>query len=154
MADPRVGDPAPDFAAKLSTGEEFRLSELKGKKNVVLYFYPKDFTAGCTKEACYFRDYRRVFNEIDTEIIGVSRDSEDSHLKFSDKHDLNFPLISDPDDTLGKLYGAARFGGKLGVRRKTFVIGKDGLIKEIIHSETNMSVHAEKALKVLREGKG
>lgn len=151
MSTLRVGDIALDFSAQLSNGETFSLKDRRGRKNIVLYFYPKDFTSGCTKEACYFRDFKKEFEELDAEIIGVSRDTPDSHLRFSEKHHLNFPLISDPDNQLGDLYGVTRAGGRLGVRRTTFVIDKQGIIREIIHKEINMFEHVEKSLQALRE---
>ncbi len=152
MADLKVGDMAPDFSARLPGGEDFRLSDLRGKSRLVLYFYPKDFTAGCTKEACHFRDNMEEIAKLDAKIIGVSRDSDDSHVRFGEQHDLNFPLLSDSDGTISKLYSVARLGGKLGTKRKTFVIDKEGTVRAIIHSEINMLSHIERALESLKEG--
>jgi len=154
MAGLKVGDQAPDFSARLSDGKDFRLSDLKGKTSLILYFYPKDFTSGCTKEACHFRDNREDLVSLNAKVIGVSRDSYESHARFSEKYKLNFPLLSDSDGLISKLYSAARLGGKLGVKRKTFVIDKEGIIRAIIHSETNMLAHIEKSMETLKEKKG
>ena len=153
MSQIAVGDTAPDFTATLSTGETFELTKSFPGRNLILYFYPKDFTAGCTKEACYFRDFKKDFIALDAEIIGVSRDTDELHAQFSDHFKLNFPLISDPKNRLGELYGVTRMGGRLGVRRTTFVIGKERTILAIIHSETNMLDHIKKALEALEKNK-
>ncbi len=150
MAKLRVGDKAPDFSVKLSDGEDFRLSNLKGKESLVLYFYPKDFSPGCTRQACYFRDNKEEITSLDAKVIGVSKDSDESHAGFSEKHNLNFPLLSDSDGLISKLYSVERFGGKLGLKRITFVIDKDGVIREIIHSETSMFSHIKKTLEALK----
>lgn len=151
MSNLKIGDLAPNFDAQLSGSESFSLQSRRGKKNVVLYFYPKDFTSGCTKEACYFRDFKKEFEELDAEIIGVSRDSPDSHFRFSDKYQLNFPLISDPDNRLGELFGVTRMGGRLGVHRTTFVIDKQGIIRAVIHKEADMFGHVKKSLEALKK---
>ena len=99
----KEGTQAPDFKATLDSGESFSLSDQRGKQNVVLYFYPKDFTPGCTREACTFRDNYDDIKQYDAMIIGVSTDSVDSHQRFREKHELPFPLIADPDKKLVKL---------------------------------------------------
>ncbi len=130
------GDKAPGFIAKDQDGNEVSLEKYKGKK-VVLYFYPKDNTPGCTAEACNLRDNYREFLDRDYVVLGVSGDSEKSHQKFIKKYDLPFPLISDPDKEVLKAYGAwgeKKMYGKtfLGVKRMTFIISEDGFIERII----------------------
>lgn len=129
------GDSAPDFTLPGSSGSKVRLSSLKGK-NVVLYFYPEDDTSGCTKEACAFRDNLPKFNNLDATILGVSKDSLDSHGKFIQKYGLNFTLLSDEDLVAHKLYGTWKeknmYGKKYwGTERSTFVIDKKGVVKKI-----------------------
>jgi peroxiredoxin Q/BCP len=130
-----VGDKAPDFSLPASSGRSIRLSSMKGKQ-VVLYFYPKDDTSGCTIEACGFRDSMPKFGMVDAVVLGVSRDSLDSHAKFISKYSLNFTLLSDEDLKAHRLYDTWRqktlYGKKyMGTERSTFVIGADGKIKKI-----------------------
>lgn len=127
LAGIKEGDKAPDFKARTEDGKEVRLSDFLGKKNVVLYFYPKDDTPGCTKEACSFRDDFNKFSDRDTVILGVSVDSAESHNKFKEKFKLPFPLLVDEEKGLAKTYGA--LGEKGYASRVTFLIGKDGRIK-------------------------
>lgn len=128
----KTGDKAVDFALPGSDDKTHTLEEFKGK-NVVLYFYPKDMTSGCTKEARKFASLKDEFKKLDAEIIGVSKDSSESHKKFIQKEDLNFLLLSDPDNNVAKAYGAygekSMYGKKyMGTIRSTFVIGKGGKI--------------------------
>ena len=130
-----IGDQAPNFTLPSSSGKSVTLSDLRGK-NVVLYFYPADDTTGCTKEACSFRDNMPKFGELDAVILGVSKDSLDSHASFIKKYGLNFTLLSDEDLKVNKLYGTwvekENYGRKYwGTERSTFVLGKDGRIKKI-----------------------
>ena len=127
------GDPAPDFSAETNGGGQIQLSDLRGQR-VVLYFYPRDSTPGCTFEACAFRDAHEEFCAKNCVIIGVSADSIKSHERFSARHHLPFRLVSDPDHTISESYGAWRqktlFGRKyMGIVRSTFVIGADGRIE-------------------------
>ncbi len=136
MSELKIGDKAPDFTAKNQNGEEVSLSDYRGKK-VILYFYPKDNTPGCTKESCDFRDNYESLTKDGFEVIGVSADSEKSHQKFIEKYDLPFTLISDTEKEVLNLYGAwgrKKFMGKEydGILRKTFLIGEDGKIEQII----------------------
>lgn len=130
-----VGEMAPEFTLEGSNGEEVRLADFRGK-NVVLYFYPKDMTPGCTTEACNFRDAYGVFREKDTVILGVSPDSANRHLKFIEKHELPFTLLVDEDHKVAELYDVWKlkknFGKEyMGIERSTFLINKDGeLVKE------------------------
>ena len=134
----KAGDPAPDFEAVLDNGETVSLSQFKGK-NVVLYFYPKDNTPGCTREACDFRDNISSLEEKNTVVLGVSPDSVKSHQKFKDKFDLPFPLISDEAKDVAQAFGVWRekkmYGKtRMGIVRSTFIIGPDGLISKAYDS--------------------
>ncbi|MBN1481520.1 thioredoxin-dependent thiol peroxidase [candidate division KSB1 bacterium] len=148
------GDRAPDFSLPASTGETISLSSYKGKKRVVLYFYPKDDTSGCTKEACSFRDNLAAIESQDTMVLGVSPDSLKSHEKFIGKYDLNFPLLSDEDHTVAESYGAwgekSMYGKTyMGMIRKTFVIGKDGIIEHAFH-KVKAAEHGAEILELLK----
>ncbi len=146
----KIGDKAPDFTLQSDTGGEVSLSQFIGKKDVVLYFYPKDNTSGCTKEACSFRDSIQQFNAKDSVILGVSPDSIKSHQNFIKKYGLNFTLLSDPDHKVAEAYGAwgekSMYGRKyMGILRTTFIIGKDGEIKNVFEKVTPAD-HAEEVL--------
>lgn len=136
MSSIEVGQPAPDFTAKDQNGKEVSLKDYRGKK-VILYFYPKDNTPGCTKESCNFRDNYSSLTKQGFEVIGVSADSEKSHQKFVDKYYLPFTLIADTDKEVINKYGVwgpKKFMGKTydGINRKTFVIDEEGKIELII----------------------
>ena len=136
MATLKEGDKAPDFTAKDQNGKTVSLSDFKGK-NVILYFYPKDDTPGCTAEACDFRDNYQSMLGQGFEVIGVSTDDEKSHKKFETKYSLPFPLIADTDKSINEAYGVwvekNMYGKKyMGTARKTFIIGLDGTISKII----------------------
>jgi len=133
---PEVGAKAPAFTLMATGGREVALKDFIGKKNLVLYFYPKDGTPGCTTESCGFRDVHDALRRHDTEVLGVSRDPLDAHERFSAKHGLTFPLLSDAQDHVSKAYGV--FGKKsfmgrefYGIHRTTFVIDKQGRIRRI-----------------------
>jgi peroxiredoxin Q/BCP len=133
---PVIGKPAPDFTLPSTDGGTVTLKHYKGKKTVVLYFYPKDETPGCTKEACAFRDAFAEIEKSGVVILGVSTDPMDSHLAFRDKHKLPFPLLSDEDAAVSKLYGVYKqknlYGKKyMGIERTTFVIDRTGRIAQI-----------------------
>ena len=135
MAMPRVGEPAPDFELESDSGETVRLSDFRGRR-VVLYFYPRADTPGCTKEACGFRDDFRSYAEKDVVILGVSPDQVRSQAKFRAKYDLPFPLLADPQRRVAEAYGVwgkKKVMGKegMGIRRTTFLIGPDGKIARI-----------------------
>lgn len=149
----QAGDKAPGFTLISSSGETYTLDQFIGTKRVVLYFYPKDDTPGCTKEACSFRDHMAAINQQDTVVLGVSADSSKSHQKFSEKYGLNFPLLSDEDHRVAQAYGAwgeKKMYGKsyMGLIRKTFVIGKDGKIEQVFHKVTPEG-HGEEILALL-----
>ncbi len=129
------GQKAPDFTLPADDGKKYSLSEFLGKKEVVLYFYPKDDTPGCTAEACAFRDSLSKLNSRGVQVLGVSLDDLDSHSKFRSKYSLNFPLLSDTDAKVSKAYGVYKeknmYGKKFwGIERSTFVIDKQGRIKK------------------------
>lgn len=143
-----VGQPAPDFTAPKTGGGEFRLSDVKGQRAVVLYFYPRDETPGCTAEACAFRDSYEIFLENGADVVGVSGDSVESHERFADRHELPFTLVSDKGGALRRLYGVK---ATLGVwpGRVTFVIGKDGVVRHVFASQTDAVRHVEEALRTI-----
>ncbi|MCZ6647731.1 MAG: peroxiredoxin [Thaumarchaeota archaeon] len=149
----RVGDIAPDFKLESQTGGEVSLSQFRGNKNVVLYFYPKDETPGCVKEACTFRDSYKVFKEAGAEVIGVSSDSTDSHRKFADHHRLSFLLLSDTKGRLKKEYGVHSTLG-LFPGRVTYVIDKEGKVRHIFSSQMHPERHVDEARKVLEKIEG
>jgi len=126
----KVGDAAPDFSVAASDGTTVRLKEIVGKKPIVLYFYPKDDTPGCTKEACGIRDSFAEFKGLDATVLGVSFDSAESHRKFIAKYNLPFALLADTDKKIAVAYGAAG-PGSLAASRVTFIIGKDGKIARV-----------------------
>jgi thioredoxin-dependent peroxiredoxin len=146
----KIGDPAPDFTAESGSGQQVSLSDFKGRKSVVLYFYPKDETQGCTREACSFRDSYEVFKELGAEVIGVSSDSTDSHKRFSEHHHLPFVLVSDPKKELRKLYGVPSNLGLL-PGRVTYVIDRKGIVRHIFNSQIHPERHVEEAINTLRQ---
>ena len=151
----KEGDLAPDFSAEASGGGKITLSELRGK-NVILYFYPKDNTPGCTKEACAFRDDFEDFRKQGAVILGVSTDSVKKHDNFAAKYQLPFTLVADPDKTIVQAYGVwgpQKFMGVpyTGTSRVTFLIGPDGRIKKI-WDKVRLALHAREILDVLSAG--
>ncbi|MEX0613483.1 MAG: thioredoxin-dependent thiol peroxidase [Pirellulales bacterium] len=129
------GQRAPSFTLTADDGSKVRLADLRGGP-VVLYFYPKDDTPGCTREACAFRDQQPRFTKVGATVLGISADSIESHQKFRDKHDLNFPLLADVDHTVAEKYGAWReknlYGKKsMGIQRSTFLIDADGKVAKV-----------------------
>ena len=130
---PKVGDKAPLVSGKNQDGKTWKLADAIGKKIVVLYFYPKDDTPGCTKEACGFRDAMADFKKNGAEVIGVSFDDEASHKKFIEKHNLNFSLLADTDGKVADAYGVRISGGNK-ARRVSFLIDKDGKIAHVTDS--------------------
>ncbi|HZS55468.1 MAG TPA: thioredoxin-dependent thiol peroxidase [Bryobacteraceae bacterium] len=149
MSNLKEGDPAPAISLETDSGEHFDLASLKGK-NVVLYFYPKADTPGCTKEACEFRDRSKKFSKSNTVIVGLSPDASKAQAKFKDKFDLPFTLLADVDHKAAEDYGVwkekSMYGRKyMGVERTTFVIGPDGKIKKIF-PKVKVDGHAEEVL--------
>jgi peroxiredoxin Q/BCP len=150
----KVGQKAPDFSVKDDSGKTVKLSDLKGKK-VVLYFYPKDDTPGCTKEACNFRDGIAAIKKLGAVVLGVSADSVESHQKFKKKYDLNFSLLADTDRKIIEAYDVWKekslYGRKyMGIERTTYVIGKDGKISHIF-PKVKVAVHADAVLEALAD---
>jgi peroxiredoxin Q/BCP len=148
----KEGDKAPDISLTTDSGEPFQLSALKGK-NLVLYFYPKADTPGCTKEACAFRDNSRKFSKANTVIVGVSPDTDTDQAKFKSKFDLPFTLLADKDHTAAETYGVWKeknmYGRKyMGVERTTFVIDSHGTIRKIF-PKVKVDGHAEEVLAAL-----
>lgn len=146
----RVGDPAPDFTLTSSAGEPVRLADFLGKSEVVLFFYPKDETPGCTAEACSFRDRYEALRDAGAAVIGVSGDSDASHRGFAAKHGLPFPLLSDPDGALRALYGVPKTLG-LFPGRVTYLIDKKGIVRHIFSSQFQATRHVEEALRGMEE---
>jgi thioredoxin-dependent peroxiredoxin len=153
MADVAIGEVVPGFEAVTQTGETVKLSDYLARGPVVLFFYPKAMTPGCTKENCHFRDLQAEFDAIGATRLGISADKPDLQQKFATKYALDFPLLSDRDGSIARAFGASR-KGPLFNRRVTFVIGADGRLLEIIKSELNMQIHADRALEVLKSARG
>ncbi|SIS48643.1 thioredoxin-dependent thiol peroxidase [Salimicrobium flavidum] len=150
----KKGQQAPDFTLPANNGENVSLEDYKGK-NVVLYFYPKDMTPGCTNEACDFRDNHQSFEELDAVILGVSTDPVESHKKFIEKNDLPFLLLADENHEVAEKYGAWKLkkrGGEetYGMERSTFIIDKDGNLQEEFR-QVKVDGHVEEALNYIKE---
>lgn len=156
MADlPKIGNMAPAFTLLNQNGEKVALKDFKGDKNVVLYFYPKAMTPGCTTQACGIRDYKKEFAKLDTVVLGVSPDAPERLERFIEKQKLNFDLLSDEDHKIALKYGSwgpKKFMGKEydGILRQTFIIGKDGRLKEIM-TKFKTKTHHEDVLSYLKE---
>ncbi|MED1204960.1 thioredoxin-dependent thiol peroxidase [Heyndrickxia acidicola] len=155
MTSIQIGKQAPDFELHASNGETVKLSDYTGKKHVVLYFYPKDMTPGCTTEACDFRDQHERFSELDAVILGVSPDPLERHGKFIEKHGLPFLLLADEEHKASEAYGVWKlkknFGKEyMGVERSTFIINREGeLVKE--WRKVKVDGHVEEALQFIKE---
>jgi peroxiredoxin Q/BCP len=146
----KVGDKAPDFTLPSQMGDNVTLSEFLGKKNIVLYFYPKDETIGCTKEACTFRDSYEDLTKLGAEVLGVSGQSVESHKSFASHYGLPFILLSDEGNKLRELYGVPSSLGIL-PGRVTYIIDKKGVVRHIFNSQTQTQRHVEEAKKTLME---
>ena len=150
MSELQEGRKAPDFTLPASTGGKVKLSSFRGASHVVLYFYPRDNTPGCTKEACSFRDLKTEFEQAGAVILGVSTDDLASHEKFVSKHELSFPLLADTDAKVATKYGVyqeKKMAGKtfMGIVRTTFVIDKEGTIRKI-YPKVKVDQHADEVL--------
>ncbi|HEY1195985.1 peroxiredoxin [Flavobacterium sp.] len=146
----KIGDIVPNFTAKDNHGETFESQSVLGRKPLVIYFYPKDNTPGCTTEACSFRDQYEDFKDLGAEVIGISSDSVKSHHKFAAKHQLPFILLSDRDKRLRKLFGVRNNLFGLLPGRVTYIIDKNGLVISIFDS-VNAAKHIPKALEIVKE---
>lgn len=156
MVFPKIGNLAPAFTLNNSAGEKVSLGDFKGKKNVVLYFYPKASTPGCTVQACGIRDARSEFVSLETVVLGVSPDSTLKLQKFTDKHALNFDLLSDEDHAVADKYGVWRlkkFMGRefMGILRTSFLINKEGRLVYIME-KVNTKTHIQDILTILQNG--
>ena len=149
MTELKVGDKAPDFTLMDEQGRPVSLKDFLGKKPVILYFYPKDFSPGCTTEACRFRDDYKTYEEKGAAVIGVSLDTVESHTKFSEKYNLPFPILSDNKKEVAKAYGVLGIGG-IWAKRVTFIIDKEGKIAAIF-PKVDVKRHSEEVLKALEQ---
>ena len=147
----KVGDKAPDFALPDANGRTVSLADFRGRRPVILYFYPKDDTPGCTKEACSFRDQYEDFKGAGAEVIGVSSDSAESHQRFAAKYSLPFTLVSDQGGQVRKRYGVPATLGLL-PGRVTFVIDTGGVVRHVFNSQLQATRHVDEALATLRAG--
>ncbi|MDF0556510.1 peroxiredoxin [Kamptonema sp. UHCC 0994] len=145
----KVGETAPDFTLPSQTGSPVSLKDFRGKKSVVVYFYPKDDTPGCTAEACAFRDSYEIFSDAGAEVIGISEDSQQSHQQFAAKHNLPFTLLSDAGNKVRQLYGVPATLWVL-PGRVTYVIDEQGVVRHIFDSMLNFKAHVEESLKTLQ----
>ena len=145
----KVGSVAPDFTLPSQSGEMVNLRDFLGQKPVVLFFYPKDDTPGCTKQACGFRDDFDEFRKLDAEIIGISSDSVESHEHFAKKYNLPFTLLSDEGGKVRKLYSVPNTFG-LFPGRVTYVIDEEGMVRHIFSSQVEAGRHVEEAVEVLK----
>ena len=143
-----VGSKAPDFTLPSQSGEMVNVKDLLGNKPVVLFFYPKDDTPGCTRQACTFRDEYEEFGKLDAEVIGISSDSVDSHRSFARRHDLPFTLLSDEGGKVRRLYGVQKSFG-LFPGRVTYVIDEEGIVRHVFSSQLGVEKHVEEAIEVL-----
>ena len=146
-----IGSKVPKFELKNQHGQLFSIDSVLGKKNLVIYFYPKDDSPGCTKEACSFRDQFEVFADADAMIIGISAQSVESHLEFAEKHRLNYTLLSDKGNKVRKLFGVpGNFFGLI-PGRVTYVINKEGKVAYMFNSQIQAEKHVDEALRILQE---
>ncbi len=145
----QVGDKAPEFTLTSQDGTQVSLSDFLGKKNVIIYFYPKDDTPGCTKEACAFRDQYQVFTDAGAEVIGISGDTQQSHKQFATKYNLPFTLLCDTNNKVRQLYDVPATLWIL-PGRVTYVIDKEGIIRHIFDSMLDFEAHVKEALKTLK----
>jgi thioredoxin-dependent peroxiredoxin len=145
----KVGSVAPGFTLPSQAGEMVSLEDFFGRKPVVLFFYPKDDSPGCTREVCAFRDNFEEFGKLDAEVIGISSDSVESHMSFAVKHELSFTLLSDEAGNIRRLYGVPKTFG-LFPGRVTYVIDKEGVVRHVFASQLSVERHVQEALAALR----
>jgi peroxiredoxin Q/BCP len=149
MATLKVGDRVPNFSLPSQTGTTVNISDLIGKKSLVIYFYPKDDTPGCTAESCAFRDSYEVFTDAGAEVIGISADSPQSHQQFAQKYSLPFTLLSDTDNRVRKLFGVPSTLFVL-PGRVTYVIDKEGIVRHIFDSMLDFKAHVTESLNTIK----
>ena len=149
MATLKLGDRIPNITLPSATGEKVNLQDFQGKKAIVVYFYPKDDTPGCTAESCAFRDSYTVFQEAGAEVIGISSDSPESHQKFASKYNLPFTLLSDSKNEARKAFGVPNTLFIL-PGRVTYVIDKEGVVKHIFDSMLDFQAHIDESLKIIK----
>ena len=145
----KVGDKAPDFTLLSQTGENITLSQFFGQKNIVLYFYPKDKSKGCTRQACEFRDKYEIYTDLGAEVIGVSSDDVKSHESFANEHNLPFILLSDTKKKIRKLYGVTSTFGII-PGRVTYIIDKKGIVRYVFSSQFQPKKHIPESLEALK----
>lgn len=148
-----IGDTVPKFELKDQHGKMFNIDSVLGKKNLVIYFYPKDDTPGCTKQACSFRDQFEVFADADALIIGISSQSVESHLKFAEKYNLKYTLLSDIDGKVRKLFGVPTNFLGLIPGRVTYIVDKKGKVVYLFNSQMQAEKHVDEALRIIKEMK-
>ena len=153
MNEIKIGSTIPQFSLQDQNGTMFDINSVLGKKNLVIYFYPKDDTPGCTAEACSFRDQFEVFTEADAVIIGISGQSVESHKKFAEKHRLTFTLLSDEGNKVRRLFGVPTSFFGLFPGRVTYIADKTGKVIYTFNSQTNATKHVDEALRILKEVK-
>ena len=144
----QTGDRVPDFTSTDQHGNPVQFSDLLAAGPTVVFFYPKAMTTGCTKESCHFRDLDREFAAVGAQRVGISADSVEKQAQFDAKHDLGYTLLADTDKTVAKIFGVKR-PGPLMSKRTTFVVDSDATVLEVVGSELNMDIHADRALEVL-----
>lgn len=149
----KPGDHIQPFTATDQSGQAITSDELLAAGPVVLFFYPKAFTSGCTAESCHFRDLGSEFAAVGATRVGISADGVDAQAAFDEKHGLGYPLLSDPDKKIARAFGVKRIGPIVN-KRATFVIDQDGTVLDVIASETKMELHADRALEVLQARSG
>lgn len=144
----QIGDRIPEFSLKNQDGNIIDVNEYLGKKKIVIYFYPKDGSLSCTRQACFFRDLSEVFEETGAVVIGISQQSVESHKKFAGANNLNFDILSDPDNTVRKLFGVPSHFFGLIPGRVTYVADKSGKVVYVFDSQTDVQRHVDEALKI------
>lgn len=145
-----VGDKVPEFNLLDQDGADFNIADFVGKQAMVIYFYPKDDTPGCTKEACKFRDEFEVFSDLNVKVIGISSDDVISHKAFAEKYNLPFSLLADTEKKVRSLFGVPTFGAGLIPGRVTYIIDKKGLVKFVFNNMSDAEKHIEKSLEILK----
>lgn len=146
-----IGSSIPPFTLPDQHGNLFDITSVLGRKNLVIYFYPKDDSPGCTKEACSFRDQYEVFREADAEVIGISSDDPDSHRKFADKYHLAYTLLSDRGGNVRRMFGVPSNLFGLIAGRVTYIVNKQGMVIHMFNSQIQTEKHIEKALQALKK---